>query len=208
MDRRTLLFGFTGSALVWKTMLMAAKKTPPGLVLISAGRRVDAADATVARFPSGEVTEVRHKIQEFFAREMPRAAVCSAACGADLLVLDVARSHHTERFVLLPSEQEEFRKTSVTDRPGNWGELYDRVLKSSKVEILKLPEGQEGYLETNLKLLDRGQELARKYSLSAAALVVWNKESRGADDVTAHFLEQAKLRDIPITEISTLRPAR
>jgi hypothetical protein len=190
-------------------MPMEAKETTsPGPVLISAGRRVDPADAAVSRFPSSEVAEVRRKIQKFFAQEKPRAVVCSAACGADLLVLDVARSRHTERFVLLPSEQKEFRKTSVTDRPGDWGELYDGVLKTSKVEVLKLPEGQEGYLETNLKLLDRGQELARKYSVSTEALVVWNQESRGPDDVTAHFLEQANLRNIPVNEISTLSPAK
>lgn len=125
-----------------------------------------------------------------------------------LLVLDVARSHHTERLVLLPSEPEEFRKTSVTVRPGDWDELYDQVLKTSKVEVLKLPEGQEGYLETNLKLLDRGQELARKYSVSTGALVVWDEKSRGPDDVTEHFLEQAKLRKIPVEEISTLSPEK
>ena len=194
---------------MWKSLLMAAKqKTSPGPVLISAGRRVDAADATVFRFPASEVAAVRRKIQRLFAKEKPRAVVCSAACGADLLVLDVALARHTERYVLLPSEQEEFRKTSVADRPGDWEKLYDRVLETSKVEVLKLAEGQEGYLQTNRKLLDRGQELARKYSVPAAALVVWNKQSRGPDDVTGHFLEQAKLRNLPVIEISTLSPAK
>jgi hypothetical protein len=78
------------------------------------------------------------------------------------------------------------------------------TLRTSEVEVLKLPEGQEGYLDTNLKLLDRAQAFAKKEHTGAEALVVWNQESRGSDDVTGHFLEQAKLRKIPILEISTV----
>jgi hypothetical protein len=35
-------------------------------------------------------------------------------------------------------------------------------------------------------------------------LVIWNKKSRGPDDVTGHFLEQARLRKMTVVEISTL----
>ena len=190
-------------------MLIGVNETTSlGRVLIAAGRRVDATDAAVARFPLSRVAEVRRQVRRLLSRQKPVAVVCSAACGADLIVLDVAGSLHIERYVLLPSEPEEFRRTSVTDRPGDWGDLYDRALKTSKVEILKLPEGQDGYLETNLRLLDRGQDLARKYSVAPEALVIWDKKSRGPDDVTGHFLEQAKLRKIPVTEIATVRQAK
>ncbi len=111
---------------------------------------------------------------------------------------------HIEQVVLLPSGPETFRKSSVTDRPGNWSELYDQVLKTAQVEILKLPEGQEGYLETNLKLLDRGQQLAREKGVPAEALVIWDGISRGPDDVTAHFLHEAKSRKMTMLEISTV----
>jgi len=70
--------------------------------------------------------------------------------------------------------------------------------------VLNLPEGQAGYLETNLTLLDRAQLLANQKHTTVYALIVWNQESRGPDDVTAHFLEQADLRKIPVVEISTL----
>jgi hypothetical protein len=205
MDRRTLLFGMAGFALAGKALLMGVgEATSPGRVVIAAGRRVDATDAAVTRFPLSQVAEVQREVRELFTQQKPRAVVCSAACGADLIVLDVARSLRIKRYVLLPSEPQEFRKTSVADRPGNWGDLYDRVLETSKVETLKLPEGQQGYLETNLKLLDQGQALARKYSASTEALVIWDKKTRGPDDVTGHFLEQAKLRKIPVIEVSTL----
>jgi hypothetical protein len=180
------------------------EKKQRGPVIVEAGRRVDAVNATVARFPPQNVPEVRERIRRVLKNQKPIAVVSSAACGADLLLLAVAGEMHIARHILLPSKPEEFRVSSVTDRPGNWGELYSEALRSSKVEVLELPEGQEGYLETNLKLLDRAQALAKQEDTSVEALVVWNQESRGQDDVTAHFLQQAELRKIRVLQISTV----
>ena len=191
---------FTGTVF----RLNADDKNTRGPIIAEAGRRVDAPDATVARFPLRNVQEVRNKVQHVLKREKPVAIVSSAACGADLLLLDVAGEMNIPRNILLPSEPETFRKSSVTDRPGNWGELYSQALRTSKVEVLKLPQSQEGYLETNLKLLDRAQVLAKQEHTTVKALVVWNQESRGPDDVTEHFVEQAKLRKLPILHICTL----
>jgi hypothetical protein len=176
----------------------------PGPVIVSAGRRVDAPDATTPRFPQQNVAGVRAKVEDFLQQQKPSVIVSSGACGADLLLLQAAQRGRIPRYVLLPSSPEEFRESSVTDRPGDWGTIYDDVLKDSQVEILKLPSGQEGYLETNLRLLERGQALAAELGTSATVLVIWNQETRGDDDVTAHFLREATQRNIPISEISTL----
>lgn len=176
-------------------------------VIVEAGRRIDASDSQVARFPKANITPVSESIKRLLAKRNPLTVVCSAACGADLLLLQAAREMHIDQVVLLPSDPETFRSSSVTDRPGDWGKLYDEVLKTARVEILKLPEGQEGYLETNVKLLDRGQQIARDYKATAEALVIWNGVSRGPDDVTAHFIEQAELRKMSVSEISTVMSA-
>jgi hypothetical protein len=205
MDRRNFLSAMTGLMLTGTlSRLNAGEKNPRRPVIVEAGRRVDAADATFVRFPPQNVLEVREKIRQLLEKRKPVAIVSSAACGADLLLLDVAGGMNVPCHILLPSNPEDFRVSSVTDRPGDWGELYSKALRTSEVEVLKLPEGQEGYLDTNLKLLDRAQALAKKEHTGAEALVVWNQESRGSDDVTGHFLEQARLRKIPILEISTL----
>jgi hypothetical protein len=205
MDRRSFLLAVTGLKLSGTlSHLNAGQNSPRNLVIVEAGRRVDRADATVARFPPQTVLEVRRRIRRLLEQREPVAIVSSAACGADLLLLDTAGEMNIPRHILLPSNPEDFRLSSVTDRPGNWGDLYSKALRTSEVEILRLPEGQEGYLETNLKLLDRAELFANMKHTSAEALVVWNQESRGSDDVTGHFLEQAMLRKIPVLEISTL----
>ena len=183
-------------------MAFGTRKKRP--VIVAAGRRVDAPNAQSPRFPAAKVDAVRERILKFFDAESPVALVSSAACGADLLVLEVAGQKHVKRYVLLGAEPAVFRMDSVADRPGNWGEVFDQVMSSANVEVLKLPAGQESYLQTNLDLLNRADALAKQLGSPVQALIVWNEESRGPDDVTAHFLQQAKQRGYPVTEISTL----
>jgi hypothetical protein len=196
-----LQFTLKGEAILVETRTIQTRR-----VLIAAGRRVDAY-GDVARFPSARVPAVQQQIQEFLAREKPLAVVCSAACGADLLILEAAGEQHIDRLIVLPSQPEQFRKMSVTDRPGNWGDVFDRVIRPSKVEVLSGPDGQQGYLQTNLKLVERGQAVAREHSAALQALVVWDKKERGPGDVTAHFLRLAKQHNIPVVELDTLGPA-
>lgn len=205
MNRRELIVGLGVLAVTSeKSVLQASGKSAGRPVIIEAGRRVDPPDTQVPRFPPSNVSEVSRRIRKLLGKQNPQAVVCSAACGADLLLLEAAGEMHIEQVVLLPSEPEAFRKSSVTDRPGNWGELYDQVFKTARVEILQLPEGQEGYLETNRKLLDCGQQLAREHGVPAEALVIWNGISRGPDDVTAHFLHEAESRKLTVLAISTV----
>jgi hypothetical protein len=152
--------------MVQGTLLAKTHNSRP--VVVSAGRRVDAPDAATPRFPGQNVARVRKNIEDFLAREQPVAIVASAACGSDLLLFEASialaadgKIAKVQRYVLLPSPPEEFRKSSVIDRPGDWG---------TRVE----------------------------------ALVIWNMQSRGADDVTGHFLGEAENRRIPVTQISTV----
>jgi hypothetical protein len=106
--------------------LRASGKSAGRPVIIEAGRRVDASDAQVPRFPPSNLSEVSRRIRRLLSKQNPQAVVCSPVCGADLLLLQAAGEVHIEQVVLLPSEPEAFRKSSVTDRPGNWGEPMTR----------------------------------------------------------------------------------
>ncbi|MFZ0705593.1 MAG: hypothetical protein WAM71_08330 [Candidatus Korobacteraceae bacterium] len=174
-----------------------------GPVVVSAGRRVDAPDTSTPRFPPQSVPVVRVRVEEYLQQHKPSAVVCSAACGADLILLQAARQNDVPRYVLLPSSPEKFRETSVADRPGDWGAIYDEILRQSNVEVHEVPDGQEGYLEVNRRLLDKAQALAAELGASVAALVIWNQQSRGDDDVTAHFKDEAEQRGFTVAEIPT-----
>jgi hypothetical protein len=195
VPRRRFLYSAAGFWLLRKAA---------GPVLVQAGRRIDAPNATVARFPAVNIDLVRGRIRKYFEASKPDFLVSAAACGADLLSLEVAGELKVNRVVLLPTDPKIFRNSSVVDRPGDWGAMFDRLLKEVNVEILDVPEGQIGYLETNVRLLERAQTMANSYNTDARALVVWDKKVRGSDDVTGHFLAQAMLRKMPVVEISTL----
>lgn len=175
-----------------------------GPVVVSAGRRVDPLGAETPRFPLQNVPGVRAKVEGYLQQQRPSAIVSSAACGADLIVLQAARRAQIRCHVLLPSSPEDFRKSSVTDRPGDWGPVYDEILANSTIEIRQVSSGHEGYLEVNRSLFDKAQLLAAELGTSVAVLVIWNGQSRGQDDVTAHFRTEASRLNLPITEIPTL----
>ena len=134
------------------------------MIIAVAGRRVDAAGAETPRFPLENVALVGRRIDERFEREGATALVSSAACGADLVALTVAGRRGMRRRVVLPFGREKFRETSVTDRPGDWGPVYDRVLDEldvtgDVVTLEGLGDGDAAYLAANDHLLREAEAL-------------------------------------------------
>ncbi|HEX3640682.1 MAG TPA: hypothetical protein VHV10_05275, partial [Ktedonobacteraceae bacterium] len=170
------------------------------MIIALAGRRTDAPGATIPRFPLENVAAVRERIYAFFVDHKATTLVCSAACGADLLALDVAGELGIRRRIVLPFEQTRFRTISVVDRPGEWGALFDRIIREVQAEgnlVILSNDGEDEaiFATTNGVILDEALTLARqmphdKGELSenpVLAMLVWDGQSRGEGDVTANF---------------------
>lgn len=173
-----------------------------GPVVALAGRRIDAPGAP-ARFPARAEPTVARGIEDLLDRVRPAAFVSSAACGADLIGLEVAGRLGIPRRVILPFEREKFRRTSVIDRPGDWGSRFDTVLdgiEDSEIVDLGL-EGDDVYAIASDAILDQANRLAGPAGV--LAVVVWNGESRGPDDITARFAADAAARGFDVHEINT-----
>src|SRR6478672_7572868 len=89
VPRRRFLYSTAGFSLIGNTRLANAKRVA-GPVLVQAGRRVNALDAPVVRFPSSNIEVVRQRIRKYFGESKPDFLVTAAACGTDLLALEVA----------------------------------------------------------------------------------------------------------------------
>lgn len=177
------------------------------MVVALAGRRIDAADAIERRFPAEHVTVVRSRLRELLIDIGARALVTSAACGADLIALEVAGELKLRRRVILPFEASRFRDTSVTDRPGRWGEAFDRVIEEAGAAgdvVIVGSSSAAAYKAANHAVFDEAGTLGAQLGSSAAAVVVWNGQSRGPDDFTAQFRDQAERRGMRIYEVSTM----
>jgi hypothetical protein len=180
------------------------------MIVALAGRRVDAPDADSPRFPLSSVELVRGLLQKLLAEKEVTALVCSAACGADLLALSVAGNLGIRRRVILPFTREHFRATSVVDRPGDWGPLFDatcdEVAEQEDLVILGCSEDDEAaYSVASGAILNEALQLQTasevKDNQSILAVIVWEGASRGEDDETASFAREASSRGFAIAEI-------
>jgi hypothetical protein len=178
------------------------------VIIALAGRRVDAKDASTPRFPLSNVPRVERQLDALFEREGAAALVGSAACGADLLALAVAGRRGMRRRVVLPFDRDRFRVTSVTDRPGDWGPPFDRLLAeldaTSDVVTLGMGEDDDPYVATNGIILNEAAALARASGGVVLAVLVWEGAPRDDDDVTAAFGDEARRRGWRIEQVTTL----
>jgi hypothetical protein len=196
---------------------MGESELSPGTVIALAGRRIDPVDAAQRRFPLDAVPRVRAALTALLQPAQVSALVCSAACGADLIALEVAGRAGIERHVVLPFEPAHFRRTSVTDRPGDWGPLFDAVIREvAAAGHLEVCDGREDdpgvYAEANAAILRRARSLAGAGDCPRAsqpvAVVVWEGAPRGTDDTTAHFRAAARSAGFALlSPVLTVPPA-
>jgi Ni,Fe-hydrogenase III large subunit len=179
------------------------------MIVVYAGRRIDPDDPAAARrFPLASVPLVQEELTAVLGRLQPTTVIGSAACGSDLLVLEAAGERRIERRVILPYDRVTFRRTSVTDRPGDWGKRYDAVVAEvsaagNLVELTLDPATSGTYQHANAEIFNQAERLARAAGEHTSALVIWDGKTRGAGDVTEWFLKEARRREWPTTEILT-----
>ena len=186
------------------------------MIIALAGRRIDAQNTATLRFPLGKSTGVYEHILKLLEGQQATALVSSAACGADLLALEAAGHLGIQRHVVLPFARERFRAISVTDRPGEWGTLFDQIIREVEVagNLVLLDESKEdsaAFIHTNRAILNEAQTLASRIlpgketslSQNILAVIVWDGLSHGEDDLTADFANEARSRSIPVKEIKT-----
>jgi hypothetical protein len=178
-------------------------------VAVLAGRRPDALDTDVARFPVTRIPIVRRELSEVFVKEEFTSLVCAAACGADLLALEVAVELDLEIYIVLPFDSDQFRHLSVIDRPGDWVAVYDQLIAQTRdtghlQELDLASEDSTTFLEANEAIIRQARKVAEVDGMSPIAIVVWDGQSRGEDDVTQNFKQLCQQADFRVIEISTL----
>lgn len=191
------------------------------MIIAFSGRRIDAEDAAVARFPLENQDLVRKRIGDVFDRHHPSAVVASAAAGSDLLGLEEAVTRGIRHRVILPYSADRFRANSVTDRPGEWGPRFDRIsqLAGARNDLMVHPapnsdeEQEDAYRRAAGVVLDEALALAQaeiaaegveeQPASRVIAVAVWEGIPRGPDDFTAYFINQARARRILVEQVMT-----
>jgi hypothetical protein len=135
---------------------------------------------------------------------------CVAALAGrriDLLGLDAAGALGLARHVVLPFDRVRFRRTSVVDRPGDWGPLYDAILReveaAGSLTELAYDADDLGFVAANRAMLDHAASVAASLALPLVAIVAWDGTPRATVDVTLAFRNEAQCRGLPVVELST-----
>jgi hypothetical protein len=169
-------------------------------VIALVGRRIDEPDTDPPRFPLERVPLVRRRIADLLSEEHTEALVCSAACGADLIALEEAERLGLRRRIVLPFLPERFRETSVTDRPGNWGPVFDRMVAAAEsagdlVILSSTGDDEAAYAAANEVIIREAEALAGSASdstrLRLVAVIVWEGSARVGTDASGDLLTLA-----------------
>lgn len=185
------------------------------MVVALAGRRIDPKDAEAPRFPTENIDNVKEKLGLFFLEKKPVWFISSGACGADLIALEVAGDLQLDRKMVLPFDAKTFRATSVVDRPGDWGILFDTIYdeldKAGNIVALGYNQDDDAvYEKANFDILNVADKAYAESSDKSTgneekiAIIIWEGKPKDSGDTTDHFRQEAIKRGYKIWEINSL----
>jgi len=115
----------------------------PGVVAF-AGHMIDSPDRPEPRFPAALAPAVEAAVRERVARFHRPIVYSSAACGADLIFIEVALSMGAELNVVLPFDRDDFVRTSVAIGGEDWIGRFDAALSRATRIIMATEENHLG----------------------------------------------------------------
>ena len=178
-------------------------RIPP--VVIYSGHMIDRPDRRDARFPAALADEVRESLREKLAALAPIAAYGSAACGTDLLCLEIARESGCETHIVLPFPPADFRRISVDFAGGDWGERFDRALGEAESVTITSDHYARGSTATfdyaNLVLTGMGRLRAQTLDAALRAIVVRHPEDPSTRGGTTSNLAMWRKVGIEVDEV-------
>lgn len=114
---------------------------PP--VVVFSGHMVDKPGRPVPRFPREIEPAVRDAIRAQVEAMDIKFAYASAACGSDILFLEAVADRGGEINIVLPYEEDRFKRDSITLIPGSdWEARFDALLKRERARMIIASHGE------------------------------------------------------------------
>ena len=155
---------------------------------------IDAPDRKIPRFPPTMESVAREAIAErldAISAGGNDLAVCSGACGGDLIFAEAVLARGLALEVYLPFNVDSFAQHSVDFAGEDWRRRFYAVLASSALHLMPterppLTEGQDPYEEVNLWMLEAA---ARFAAYKVVFIALWNGQGGDGPGGTQHMLE-------------------
>jgi class 3 adenylate cyclase len=180
--------------------ILGILEIPP--IIAFTGHMIDQPNRKTPRFPAELEEKVKEKIKSAIADLDPGIGYSSAACGSDILFLEVMQKHRAETNIVLPFELEDFFKTSIDFAGPDWRRRAQSVLQKCTQKV-KATEGK--YLGDDL-LFDyanniiMGKALLRSAILETepALVAVWDRKNTNGVGGTSEFVRIWERKKLPI----------
>ena len=187
-----------------------ALRIPP--VLVFTGHMLDRPERLTPRFPAASQAAVREAIRARLAALRPVAVYGSAACGADLLCLEIARELGAETHIVLPFPAAAFRRTSVDFAAGDWGDRFERAMDSADSATIASDHQASGSVATfeyaNLILTGMGTLRAQLLETDLRALAVWDPAAPGLPGGAASLVALWQAQGLAVDHLQPPTPER
>jgi hypothetical protein len=124
-----------------------------------------------------------------------------------LIALELANELQIPAWIVLPFAPDQFRSSSVTDRPGDWGPIYDRQVRlardAGRLIAHDHPQADDAtYARANEDILDAAERFAAGHELHA--VIAWEGNARAGTDITHAFADSARTRGMQVHEVLTV----
>lgn len=181
----------------------AALALPP--VVAFTGHMIDRRDRKAPRFPDEQGPSVEAAARARLGAISPAAVYGSAACGADLICLEVASELGCETHVVLPFPPAAFREASVDYAGPGWRARFESALaRADTVTIASDHRAREStatYEYANLMLTGMARLRAQLLDTGVIGLAIHDPAAAGAPGGTASMMELWRSQGLPVETI-------
>lgn len=164
-------------------------------VAVFSGHMIDRPDRAAPRFPSRLESAVRDAIRRRLVKRGVGIGYASAACGSDILFLESLLELEGKAYVVLPYEQNQFKKDSVEIASGaKWVERFEKVMERASDVLLAseqpLVESTLSFEYTNLLLHGLANIRAERFETDLVPIAVWDGKQGDGPGGTASVVER------------------
>lgn len=177
-------------------------------VVVFTGHMIDRIGRPRARFPASRAEQVKRTLRQWLAGQGEIIGFSSAASGADILFQEAVHELGGDTYVVLPYEEESFRRASVEPADEHraagpsWGRRFEEVVgRATRVVMAsseKMRSDGVSFTYANLILQGLAQIKARELGTGVIGLAVWDGRVGDGHGGTASAVSQWRRGGIPV----------
>jgi Patatin-like phospholipase len=178
-------------------------------VVVASGHMVDSPDRAQPRFAPDQVDRVTREVRTVLAQwrvGSETTIVTQGARGADLIVAEEGLVRGAKIVLCLAAPPEEFDQMSVALPASDWSSRFQAILEKAEVRLPDEPAPRAAddiFARANARVI----AVARSFSETPHAIVVWNGEGGDGPGGTLDFIERLG-HDGPDARLAIIDPTR